>query len=89
MHKSKTKKYNERNKLKGCIREFGYSYEQFAVAIGIGTTALSDKLNGYYMFTDVEIETICELLDIDASEIGIYFFPAKLSNSAKSTKKGA
>ena len=46
----------------------------FANALGIDQATLSKKLCGRAVFTHEEIASICELLEIQANEIGLYFF---------------
>ena len=62
------------SKLLGRIREYGYTQESIAKAIGINKGTLSAKLNNKGEFGTKEIDAICEILDIPNNEIGIYFF---------------
>ena len=66
-------KYNY-SKLLGRIKEFGYTQESLAKKIGIAVSSMSTKLNNKYNFSQPEILKICSVLDIDCSEIGLYFF---------------
>lgn len=66
-------KFNH-SKLLGRIREYGFTQEQLAEAIGISKNTLSAKLNNQFYFTAKEIYAICEVLNIPTSEIGEYFF---------------
>lgn len=66
-------KYNY-SKLLGRIREYGFTHERLADAIGKNKGTLSTKFKGKYDFTASEMDAICELLDIPNEEIGIYFF---------------
>lgn len=50
----------------------------FAEAIGMSRSQLSDRLNGKINFQLNEIYTICDLLDIPATEIGRYFLTPKV-----------
>jgi transcriptional regulator with XRE-family HTH domain len=61
-------------KLRGRIREKGYTQRDVANAIGKTTGTLSDKLNNKATFTMKEVDDICKLLDIPNEEIGNYFF---------------
>lgn len=65
------------SKLFGRIREYGYTQESLAKAIGINESTLNTKLNGKAFFVTKEIDKICECLEIPDSEIGIYFFSTK------------
>jgi transcriptional regulator with XRE-family HTH domain len=62
------------SKLLGKMREYGYTQEKLAKAIGINESTLNTKLNNKTYFTTKEIDKICELLDISNAEIGIYFY---------------
>ena len=66
-------KYNY-SKLLGRIKEYGFTQERLAVAIGKNKGTLSAKFNGKYDFGASEMDAICELLEIPNEEIGIYFF---------------
>nr|DAF67498.1 MAG TPA: Protein of unknown function (DUF739) [Caudoviricetes sp.] len=71
------KKYNY-NKLKGRMREWGYTQEEFAKAIGICTVSLNRKLGNKQDFRQGEILRSCEVLNIFADEIPDYFFNPEL-----------
>lgn len=62
------------SKLLGRIKEYGFTHERLAEAIGINKGSLSAKFNGKSEFTQSEMDAICELLDIPNEEIGKYFF---------------
>ena len=62
------------SKLLGRIREYGYTQESLAKAIGKDKSTLSSKLNGKGEFKSGEIDDICRVLDIPNTEIGNYFF---------------
>ena len=62
------------SKLLGLMREYGYTQETLAKAIGISESTLNIKLKGKAYFTSTEIDRICELLSIPNEEIGLYFF---------------
>ncbi len=74
--KKKRKRYPELTALKGKIRERKYSYRKLAEEIGMGITALSDKINGFYAFDGHEIEAVAEALDIEPIEVANFFLPA-------------
>lgn len=62
------------SKLSGRIKEFGYTQKSFATAIGISEGQFCLKLASKYPFKQTEIRKICEVLRIDAAEIGAFFF---------------
>ncbi|MDR1061784.1 MAG: DUF739 family protein [Clostridiales bacterium] len=84
---SKVKRYSERRKLKGKMREQGYTYRRLAQEMGTTENSLSNKLNGYFMFTDTEMEVLCSILDISPVEVWEYFFPAAPSNATNSATR--
>lgn len=65
------------NPLRGRIRECGLTQKECAAKIGISEGQLNRKLAGEYDFKQDEIHGLCLLLDIDAAEIGRYFFSPK------------
>lgn len=62
------------SKLLGRIKEYGYTQETLAVAIGINPSTFSQKVNNAAFFTQREIKKICAILEIPKDEIGAYFF---------------
>ena len=64
------------SKLCGRIIEKYGSRMAFAKAVGIGVSALSDRLNNKTPFRQSEIRKIAsaDFLDIPETEIGTYFF---------------
>ena len=65
---------NNYSKLRGRIKECGYTQDRLAKEIGRDKSSLSYKLNGKSDFTAKEIDCICNVLDISNDEIGAYFF---------------
>lgn len=65
------------SKLKGRIIEKFDTYRAFAAALGIAPQYISPKLKGKIDITKAEIINWSELLDIDPSEYGSYFFCLK------------
>lgn len=65
------------NPLRGKIRECGLTQKGCAAKIGLSEGQLNRKLAGEYNFKQSEIHNLCDLLDIDAKEIGYYFFCPK------------
>lgn len=62
------------SRLLGRMREFGYTQEKLASAIGREKSSLNAKINGKSAFTTNEIDRICRVLDISNGDIGDYFF---------------
>ena len=61
-------------KLRGKMRECGFTQEQLAAVIDMNKGTLSFKLNGRTAFTIDETLAICKALDIPTSEISAYFY---------------
>ena len=62
------------SKLLGRIREYGYTQEKLAKAIGIDASTLNSRLSNKSYFRQTEIDAICKVLDISNAEIGVYFY---------------
>lgn len=62
------------NKLLGRMREVGYSQTAMAKELGISANAFTNKVKGRSNFTQIEILSMCDKLDIDSNQIGAYFF---------------
>lgn len=69
------------SRLRGKIREVFGTEGEFAKALGISKTSLSDKLNNKVSFTSTEINKACELLDISIRFIPVYFFKTKVKET--------
>ncbi len=66
-------------KLNGRIVEkYGTQYN-FAKALGLSEHSLSNKLNNKVSWKTVEIAHAMDLLDLDKSKVGEYFFKEKSS----------
>lgn len=65
------------SKLRGLIVEKFKNLENFADAIPMGRTTLNNKLQCYTYFTQIEIERICDILEIARENRNIYFFTRK------------
>lgn len=63
--------------LRERIREKGLNQKQLATLIGISEGQLCKKMSGEYVFKQNEIIRMCEILEIEASEISEYFFCSK------------
>lgn len=61
-------------KLRGRIKEKCGTQDEFALRIGMGRVSLSQRLNNMLEFSQDEIMKSCEVLEIDQSEIPVYFF---------------
>lgn len=77
---ARKRRHPELKALKGKIREEGTTYEEVAKKIGIETSTLSNKINGYVDFRAGEMEELVEILNIDPAYIVNYFFPDMLRN---------
>lgn len=69
------------NTLRGRIRDCGFTQKEVAARIGVSEGQLSRKLAGEFAFRQDEMESILKLLDVDLSEIGVYFFTLKVEIS--------
>ena len=61
-------------KLREQMRAKHHTIGSLANELGINRTTLGKKLLGQAAWVSTEIETIVDLLDIDANEIHEYFF---------------
>lgn len=66
------------SKLKGRIKEKGFTQEEVANRINKDKSTLSLKLNNQSLFVQDEISDIVKLLDIPGEEIKEYFFKEKV-----------
>lgn len=62
------------SKLRGKIKEKCGTQDVFAKKIGIGRVSLSQRLNNQSEFSQEEIFSACQVLDISKENIPIYFF---------------
>ena len=60
--------------LRGFIKERYKSNAAFAQALGIGTTALYDRLENRVPFTQKEIYTVLNENNLTMKDIDLYFF---------------
>ena len=67
--------------LKGRIVQKYGSQSRFAKHLGLTEQTITAKLNGRSQFSQDDILNWCNALDIEANEVGRYFFAHKLSNS--------
>jgi transcriptional regulator with XRE-family HTH domain len=68
-------------KLIGRIKEYGFTQEQLAAKTRMSKSTLSFKLNNKAFFTQKEIRIICDLLEIEIAEIGLYFFTLRVQKN--------
>lgn len=64
--------------LKVRIRRYYGSQEEFSKVLNISTNSLNMKLNNKRCFTQKEIYTMIEMLDIKKLEVIEYFFTLKV-----------
>ncbi len=62
------------SKLRGKIREHGYTQEEVAKKLNVAPATLSLKLNNASEFSQSEIQELCSFLDISGAEVSDYFF---------------
>jgi len=72
--------YNYSKLLGRIVEKFG-SQGRFSTAIGMSERTLSLKLNNHRPFTQPEIASVIKLLDIEESEIPVYFFTLQVQCS--------
>lgn len=61
-------------KLRGRIVEKYGTIGKFSDVVGLSNVSMSKKLTGLTGFSQADIIRWCELLEIDLSEVGAYFF---------------
>jgi DNA-binding XRE family transcriptional regulator len=66
------------SKLLGRIKELGFTQESLAKNIGIAKSSMCLKLSNKANFRHIEMFLICEALNIEVREIGVYFFTPKV-----------
>lgn len=64
--------------LKGKIREKFGTQAEFADAMALSATSVSEKLNNKCSWTQKEIDKACTLLSINTVDIPAYFFTEKV-----------
>lgn len=65
-------------KLRGRIVEKGFVHSEIAEQLGISKQAFHKKISGDVGFTQKDVIKLCEILDIDISDIGAYFYEQKV-----------
>ena len=66
------------SKLSGRIKEKFGSQKAFSEALGVSEATLSNKLTGYYYFTQAEFKKACQLLELEPGTVTEYFFAVKV-----------
>ncbi len=79
MKKEKTE-YNYQ-KLKGRIKEFFGTQEEYAKSIGLSAASVNYKLNNKVYYTQNEIYNSIKVLKIPNNEIQEYFFTQKVEKN--------
>ena len=69
--------------LRERMRDSKLTQKECAELIGISESQLNRKLAGEFVFRQDEINKLCEILEIDGTEIGKYFFSPKSRNINK------
>lgn len=69
------------DKLRGKIKEKYGSQDKFAEKMKIGRVSLSQRLTGKLEFSQNEMNRAIELLELEKSEIPIYFFTPKVQKT--------
>lgn len=70
------------SKLNGRIKEYGHTLRSFAKEVGISYGHFCEKMKSQYPFTQKDIDSICECLEIDPDDIGVYFFKKKVEENS-------
>lgn len=71
----------DHSKLLGRMKEYGFTQDRMAAALGLSVSTLNYKLNGKAVFTQKEIRKICDILEIQSYEVGLYFFTLKVQKN--------
>lgn len=66
------------SKLRGLMAEKQATQKTLSSVIGISQNAFSRKMNGNTDFSPKEIVKICDYLGIPNTQVGAYFFNAKV-----------
>lgn len=67
----------DHSKLRGRIKEKGYSEREFANLIGMSAPTFSGKLKGITFFNTEEIKKAVKVLGLSEQEVYMYFFEEK------------
>lgn len=66
------------SELRGRIKARFGSEKEFAKAMGMAQSSLSERLNSKIYWDADEIKLACDLLEITSQEVGAYFFTPKV-----------
>lgn len=69
------------SKLCGRITEKNLTQGRVAQIIGMSGNTFTSRIKNRSYFDSHEIEKLCKTLDIDATEIGLYFFTPRVEVS--------
>ena len=64
----------DHSKLRGRIVEKGLSQKRISEVMGITQQAFSKKMNNTTQFSSSDIVSLTDLLEIEPTDIGAYFF---------------
>lgn len=70
----------EYSKLAGAIKTYCGTQAVFAAKMALSERTVSMKMNGKRDWKQSEIKKACELLNIEETEIPLYFFRLKAQN---------
>jgi ribosome-binding protein aMBF1 (putative translation factor) len=73
--------------LREKISENGFTQETLAPKLNMSRTSLNLKLNSKSNFTQTEMKTMGELLNIPSNEFGNYFFKGFVRKSVQKVKE--
>lgn len=72
------------SKLLGRMKEYGYTQEKLAQAVGVSVGTMSQKLNNKANFYHPEMQKICELLNITGEDVYFIFFTLEVEKNSTS-----
>ena len=70
------------SKLLGRMKEYGYTQERLAQALGISVGTMSQKLNNKAYFYHPEMQKMCELLNITGEDVYTIFFTPEVEKNS-------
>lgn len=70
------------SKLLGRMKEYGYTQEKLAQAIGVSVSTMSQKLNNKAHFYHPEMLRICDVLNIAGEEVYALFFTLEVEKNS-------
>lgn len=69
------------SKLLSRMKAKGYTQKSLAKAVHISESHFCQKIMSNYPFKQTDISRLCEVLDIPACDIGLYFFQKQVEIS--------